>query len=235
MDNTNKYLPLLMEARRRLLFLVCLFVIASALGFFYYERIIKFALAIFQFQGVNIVFTSPFQFINLAINSSLVLGLAVTMPFIIVQVLFFVKPALAPQEYRTLLFLLPFGLVLFAIGFIYGIMMMRTTLEIFYHQTQAIGAGNFLDISTFLFQILLTAILLGTAFQFPLVFTFLLHLKVVKLVSLVKSRLIFYLAAGVFVIFLPPTDLLSNFLLFLPLALLFELTLILNRFVFKNI
>lgn len=233
LDNTAKYLPFLLEIRRRLLFLASIFIAASTLGFIYYERIIRFVLKIFQFQGVNIVFTSPFQFINLAINSSLILGLIVTLPVIILQMLFFIKPALAPKEYRTLLFLLPFSLILFATGFLYGVLMMRSTLEIFYRQTQALGVGNFLDISTFLFQIILTAVLLGTAFQFPLVMTFLLHLKIINWPSLAKFRPLFYLAACIFIAFLPPTDLLSDFLLFLPLALLFELTLILNRLIFR--
>ncbi len=233
LDATAKYLPFLVEIRRRLLFLTALFVAASILGFIYYERIIKLLLELFHFQGVNIVFTSQFQFINLALNSSLILGLIIILPVITFQVLAFLKPALAPKEYRTLTFLTPFSFVLFLVGFVYGMLMMRSTLELFYRQSVHLGIGNVLDISTFLSQTITTSALLGLAFEFPLVFTVLMRFKVITHHWMAEKRLLFYLVAMIFVIFLPPPDILSDILLFLPLAILFELTLILNRVISK--
>lgn len=232
-DLAGRYLPLLVEIRRRVFFLVCIFVVASALGFFYYERIIRFILKIFQFQGVNIVFTSPFQFIELAINSSLLIGLLITLPLIVIQVLAFIKPALNRREYRAIVTLIPASLFLFIVGFVYGLLMMRSTLEIFYRQSRELGVGNFLDVTHFLSTTLVTAMLLGVAFEFPMVLTFALRFRMIHLSQIARIRLIFYLASFIFVIFLPPTDLLSDVLLELPLALLFELTLILNRLFFK--
>lgn len=232
-DQTAKYIPFLVELRRRLLFLLCLFLITSILGFIYYEKIIKFVLRAFNFEGVNIVFTSPFQFISLAINSSLILGLIVIFPVILFQVLAFLKPAFHPREYKTAISILPLGLLLFVAGFAYGILIMRYTVQMFYQKSLELGVGNFLDVSFFLSQTLITAILLGIAFQFPLVLTFLLRSKLIDYHFLSGQRHFIYGFSLIFAALLPPTDLLSLLLLFLPLALLFELTLILNKLVFR--
>lgn len=227
--STEKYLPFLLEIRRRLFFLIALFLIASTVGFIYYEKIIKFILTVFHFKGVNIVFTSPFQFINLAIQSSLLIGLIVIFPFIVSQIIAFLRPALRPKEYKTLLFLLPLSIVLFLAGFVYGVMIMRYTLELFYEKSLAIGVGNFLDVSAFLSSTLTTASLLGLSFEFPLVLTFLLRSKVVKYHAIAKNRPFVYVFALIFAALLPPTDLLSLIFLFLPLVFLFELTLLLHK------
>ncbi len=232
-DQTAKYIPFLVELRRRLLFLLCLFLISSILGFIYNEKIIRLILRIFHFEGVNIVFTSPFQFISLAINSSLILGLIVIFPAVLFQVLAFLKPAFHPREYKIAITILPLGLLLFLVGFAYGIFVMRYTVQLFYQQSVELGVGNVIDISFFLSKTLLTAILLGIAYQFPLVLTFLLHSKLIEYHVLSGQRRLIYGFMIIFVVLLPPPDLLSDFLLFLPLALLFELTLLLNKAVFR--
>lgn len=232
-DLAGRYLPYLVEIRRRFFFVFCLFLIGCIIGFIYYESVIRFILKLFKFHGVNIVFTSPFQFLELAVNSSLLIGLLIALPMIIYQVFAFIKPALRKNEFRSLLFLIPFSLILFLLGFLYGAMMMRSTLEIFYNQTQKLGLGNYLDVSHFLSTTMTTAILMGVAFQFPVVITLLLHLGLLTTKAFSKIRLFFYIGALIFCVFLPPTDLVSLFLLTIPLLVLFELTLILNKTLFR--
>jgi hypothetical protein len=70
-ENINRYFPLLSEVRKRLLFVASIFILSGVIGFFYYEKIIVFIIKLLDLGGVNIVFTSPFQFLNLAISSSL--------------------------------------------------------------------------------------------------------------------------------------------------------------------
>jgi len=59
------------------------------------------------------------------------------------------------------------------------------------------------------------------------------RLKVVKYKAFIKQRFIAWAVAIVFSALLPPTDILSLILLTLPLVILFEFTLILNRLIFK--
>ena len=229
-----KYSPFISEIRKRILFTISVFVISCAIGFFYYASIIKFILIIFGLDGLNIAFTSPFQFFSLSTNVAMLVGMTSTLPMVIFQLLGFIKPALKKSEYRTVMFLLPLSLLLFAAGFAFGVVIMKYVIVIFYQRSVDLSIGNLLDVSKLLSQIILTSTLMGLAFQFPTVFTILMRLKILKYQVFTKQRLWVYLASLVFSAFLPPTDLLSLFLMFLPLALLFELTLLLNRYVLKS-
>ena len=225
----TKYFPYLLEIRKRLLFAVSLFVTASIIGFVFYERIITFILDFFSLKGVNIVFTTPFQFFTLALNCSLVVGVVITIPVLIYQLLSFLKPALLAKEYRLVVTIMPLALVLFVGGFIYGVTMMKYVVQIFYATSLKLQIGNILDVETFLSNILITGLLMGIAFLFPIVITILMQLKLVKHRSFVKQRPLAYIIGIIFVILLPPPDIMSDLILFAPLVLLFELTLILNR------
>jgi len=229
-----KYSPFFSEIRKRLIFTLSIFVIFAAVGFMYYESIIHFILKIFALEGLNIVFTSPFQFLSLSVNSAFLAGFIAVLPLAIFQVLSFIRPALRKSEYRSVLALLPIAILLFISGFTFGVLIMKYAVIIFYQKSVELNIGNFLDVTTLLSQILLTAIMMGIAFQFPIFLTILMKLKVIKYQQIVKQRLLIYGLSLIFSAILPPTDLLSLVLLFLPLALLFELTLLLNRFILRS-
>lgn len=233
-SNIIKYSPFFSEIRKRLIFTLSIFIICSAVGFIYYENIVRFILNIFDLKGLNIVFTSPFQFLSLAVNSALLLGFIAIFPVAVFQILSFIKPAFQSKEFKTVTALLPVGFLLFITGFAFGVTMMKYVVLIFYQKSVELNIGNFLDVSLLLSQILITATLMGIAFQFPIVLTMLIRLKVMKYHTIVKQRLLIYGLSLIFAVLLPPTDLLSLVLLFLPLALLFELTLLLNRYVLKS-
>jgi sec-independent protein translocase protein TatC len=175
------------------------------------------------------VFTSPFQFLNLAVNSALVVGMIVAFPFTIAQLLSFLKPALRKKEYKTIITLLPLSIILFLFGFSYGTLMMKYMLVLFYEKSLSLNIGNFLDISNLLSKIILTSTLMGLAFQFPIILTVLMKFKIITHEALKKQRFIAWSVALIFAAFMPPTDILSLMLLTLPLVILFETTLIFNR------
>ncbi|OGE32214.1 hypothetical protein A3C59_04220 [Candidatus Daviesbacteria bacterium RIFCSPHIGHO2_02_FULL_36_13] len=232
-QNYTKFVPYLAEIRRRLLFIFSIFIIASGLGFFYYEKIIGWILKIFELEGVNIVFTSPFQFFSLALTIAICAGLVIVLPLILYQVFSFLKPALSPKEFKTLLSLLPLNILLFIAGFGFGVAVMRYVVVLFYQKSVELNIGNILDISLLLSQILITSVLMGIAFQYPVILTILMRLKILDYKSLQRKRWLVYGISLIFSALLPPTDILSLAFLFIPLALLFELTLILNRWLFR--
>lgn len=228
-ENINRYLPLLSEVRRRILFVFSIFLLFGVVGFFYYEKIIVFIIEMIDLGEVNIVFTSPFQFLNLAISSSLLIGTIATIPLLLYQVLHFLKPALKSKEYRSIIAFLPLSIILFLGGFTFGFFMMKYVVTIFYSKSLELNIGNMLDISKLLSQILITSSLMGVAFQYPIVMSLLMRFKVVSLATFIKQRPIAYMVALSFAALMPPTDILSLILLTLPLILLFEITLFLNK------
>ena len=130
--------------------------------------------------------------------------------------------------------LMPLAVFLFAVGFFYGVAVMKYVIGLFYEKAQELEIGNLLDVSALLSQIIVTSSLLGAAFEFPIVITALMSLKIVAYRSIASQRTMVYFFCLLFASLLPPTDLLSLALLTVPLILLFESTLLINRIVLKT-
>lgn len=229
----NRFSPFVKEVRKKILHTFLFFIASAMTGFVFYERIIKFLVGLLPFEGINIVFTSPFQFVNLAFSCGLAVGLVVTLPLFTFQVLSFLKPALKKNEYRALVKFLPFVFLLFLTGLGFGAVVMRWQIKASLAQSAALGIGNMLDISKLISTILLTATLMGLGFEFPVVLLLLMRLEIIDSQQLSSKRLWVYLGSFIFTLFLPLDSILADFFLTLPLIFLFELSLILNR-VFKK-
>lgn len=224
----EKYSHFLVEVRKKLIFTGFVFLIATFAGFIFYERIIKFLVELLSLNGVNIVFTSPFQFINLSISIGVAVGLITIFPLLVAQIVLFLKPALKRKEFRMITKILPFSLILFLIGFFFGAGVMKWQIDIFLTRASALGIGNVLDISRLLSTIVLTSAVMGVGFQFPIILLLLMRLRIVNYKQLGKKRSWIYLGSFIFAIFLPADSILADILLSLPLILLFELTLLIG-------
>lgn len=229
----DKYLPFILEIRKRAFFLIALFAVFAAIGFIYYEKIIPYLLHFLNLKGVNIVFTSPFQFITLAFNTAMLLGAFVVFPLLVFQIIAFLKPALDPHEHKTIISLVPLSIFLFVSGFTFGVIMMRYVVILFYEKSVKLDIGNYLDVTLLVSQILITAVMMGVAFQFPIFLTLAIKLGFIKYEFLASKRIFAYGISLIFATLLPPTDLFSLALLTLPLWSLYEITLIINKYFIK--
>mgnify|MGYP001565342409 CR=1 FL=1 len=225
----SKYSPYISEIRKRIFFTLFVFVAAMLVGFIFNEKIIRFLIDLLSLKGVNIVFTSPFQFVNLAISCAVTTGLISAFPLLVYQLLSFLKPALRKGEFKMLIGFLPFSLLLFLSGFSFGFLIMKWQIEIFLNQATSLGIGNILDISRLISTVLIVSALMGVAFQFPVIMFLLMRIGVIKHKQLAKLRLWVYLGSFIFAVLLPPDSIIADFFLSLPLIILFEFTLILNR------
>lgn len=224
-----RYMPYLMEIRKRLLYIVAIFLVAASIGTIYFQKVVKFVMNLYDLKGVTIAFTSPFQSINLAIDSGIIIGIIVIFPLFVYQTLSFLKPALKEREYHFVLKLIPVGIVLFLIGFTFGFWIMKFVVSFFSQQSNQFNIQSLWDIEHFLSQVILTALFMGILFQFPIVISTLIRFKVVKYQTITDMRLPIYAGLVILTIMMPPTDVLSDFLIFFPLAFLFESTLLFNR------
>ncbi len=225
-----KYSPFFNEIKKRLFFTAAVFLASTILGFVFYERMIRFLIEILSLKGINIVFTSPFQFISLAISCGIATGLVIVFPLLLYQIMSFLKPALREKEYRMVIRSIPVSIILFLTGFTFGFLIMKWQIQIFLTNSLSLGIGNVLDISRLLNTVILTSTLLGVGFQFPIVLLLLLRIGIVKPEQLSKRRLWVYLGSFFFAVLLPADSILADILLALPLIVMFELTLILNSF-----
>jgi sec-independent protein translocase protein TatC len=224
-----KYEPLLNELKMKFVYIGLVFAIATALGFIYYQKILLFMMNLFQLEGINLVLTSPYQFIDLAVYTGVITGLVASFPLFLFQFVKFVRPALQPKEYLMLVRMLPLSIVLFVSGFSFGVWVTQFVISIFSQTTSEFSINNIWDISRFFSQILITGISLAAVFQLPIVLTTIIKLKLVTHQAVVKKRKIIYAGLLLFAAVLPPTDLLSLVLLTMIPLFLFESTLLFNR------
>lgn len=225
----SKYSPFLTEIRKRIIFTLVVFAIGTIVGFVYYETIIIFIIDILSLKGVNIAFTSPFQFINLAVSCGIATGMIFVFPVLIYQILSFLKPALRAKEYWMTVRFLPFSIILFLSGFSFGILVMKWQIQLFLTKSVALGIGNLLDISKLISTVLLVSSFMGIAFQFPIIIILLTRLGIIKHNQLTKQRPWVYLGTLIFTFLLPLDSLLADAMLTVPIVILFELALLLNR------
>ena len=226
-----EYYKYLDEIRQKLYELVIVFIACFLGGFFLTAPILKHVVSFFQIQGVTIVTNSPFQFLDLAMNTGLIIALIFCAPLFVFYVYNFLKDGFNKKEKKTFLILLPVALILFLMGFFYGFAILYFCLEAIAQVNINIGIQNLWDIDQYFSQIILTSVLLGFIFEYPIILTFLLKAKLIKVSFLKINRRYAIAAIFVFVSLLPPTDGLSLIVMSVPLILIYELTIFFNSFV----
>lgn len=227
--NIDKYLPYLQEVQKKLTQIAIVFIAFGVLGFINYQKILKAIIGLFNLEGVNIVLTSPYQFLSLAINTALATGFLFAFPLLLYHLISFLRPALQEKEYRLIIRLLPSSIILFIVGFAFGVWIVQFVISLYTKTTLEFSIGNLWDISGFLSQIILTGFLLAMIFQLPIIMTALMRFKIVKRQVFVSQRRYFYAALLIIGALLPPTDIVSLILLTIPPLFLFELALLLNH------
>ncbi len=216
------------DLRRRLFIGVILFVSLLVGGFLSAGIILKKVLSILHFDQVVIATTSPFQFIDLAMDVGFFLAIMVSTPYAIYSFYAFAVPALTRREKINLLKSIPLSIILLIIGFSYGFFILYYSLGILALVNVSLGIANIWDISQFLSQIFITSALLGLVFEFPLLLTLLIKMGIITPQALKDKRRIAYFAIFCLVALLPPTDAISLVAMAFPLVLLYEMTIWFN-------
>jgi len=228
-NKTNVYFPFLIELRRRIITIFLVFIAAAVIGVMLYQNIVTLFLSLLDLKGATIIFTSPFEYMNLSLNCGIVLGTIITLPLIIYQLIAFLRPAMTEKELKTLKNFIPLSLVLFLAGFTIGFIMMKYVGLLSYQTSLKLKINSFLNITNLLSTVLVTSSLMGLAFQFPIVLIFLIRFKVISYQFIVNKRPIAYIITIVFASLMPPTDILSLILLTIPLVILYEIVLLFTK------
>ncbi|MBP6948680.1 MAG: twin-arginine translocase subunit TatC [Candidatus Pacebacteria bacterium] len=200
-----------------------LFIITFIVGFIFSGKIIQLFLTLFDIKSVSVVVTSPFQFLDLATDISLFIALFISIPFTIIRIYMFLRPAISKSELRSFFFAIPISFILFIFGTLYGFTSLYYGLQIIAQVNVSFGLQNLWDVGTFIAQLSTTAVILGGLFQFPLFIFLLSKLGIVTRKMLVHRRKIAYSTIIIVVALLPPTDGLSLIIMSLPLIILYEL------------
>ena len=172
-------------------------------------------------------FLTPFKLV-------LLLAVVVTIPWILYQLWAFIAPGLYKHEKRLVMPLLASSSVLFYLGMVFAYYVVFPLVFGFFTKVTPEGVSVMTDISRYLDFVTKMFIAFGAAFEVPVLTFILVTTGVTTVEALSNARSYVIVAAFVVGMLLTPPDVISQVLLAIPVWLLFELGLLMTRFVNKN-
>lgn len=169
-------------------------------------------------------FLIPFKF-------TFVLAVFLAMPYMFIQVWSFIAPGLYKREKKITLPLLVSSVVLFYGGMAFAYFVVFPLAFSFLTGTAPEGVAVMTDISSYLDFVLKMFFAFGLAFEVPVATVMLVLGGVATPQSLAEKRRYVIVGAFVFGMIFTPPDVLSQFLLAVPMWLLFEVGLVVSRLV----
>ena len=182
-------------------------------------------------QGGQMIATDVVGVFLVPMKVALMVAFLIALPYVLYQVWAFVAPGLYAHEKKLALPLVAASVILFFIGMSFAYFLVFPTVFGFMSKVAPEGVAWMTDIEKYLSFVMSTFIAFGVTFEVPVIVIVLVKMRVVDLVTLKEWRP--YVIVGAFVIgaiFTPP-DVISQLMLAIPLCLLYELGMLLARFV----
>jgi len=218
------------ELRKRfiavVIFLFIFFIIGFSLSNFFIKRIINDLIFI---ENVKIIGLSPVEYILTQVKVGFILSLMITIPVIIYQALIFVKPGLDKKERSGVKLILPTFILLFLIGIVFAYFMFLPVAIYFLGNLSKGIIENIWSINRFVNFVLLSCLSFGLIFQLPLLLIVLNKLGIVNVKNLKKYRAHVYVLIFLVAALITPPDIVTQVVIAAPLALLFEISLVLLK------
>ncbi|RTZ60971.1 MAG: twin-arginine translocase subunit TatC [Gammaproteobacteria bacterium] len=222
------------ELRRRLFFIAVSVFVFSIASFFIAQDIyavLKYP-ALKYYPNLQFVTLSPSSAFFVLMKISLIAGIVFSFPVIFYHIWKFVEPGLLPSEKRLLIPLLSLGIFLFITGILFAYFVVLPVALKF-----LIGLGidvlkvtPMISIDLYTSFVLKLVLAFGFLFQLPIVMYILTAGGIVKLKSWEKWRKPFIVAAFVIGAIIAP-DWMTQTLIALPLIVLYEISLRVNRYI----
>jgi sec-independent protein translocase protein TatC len=219
------------ELRKRIIISAVAFVVFFIVGFIYVTDIYNW---IVRDLDVKLIVLGPSDIIWVYFMIATVIAIAGTIPVLASQLWMFVKPALKPIEKRITLSYIPALFILFIVGLSFGyFIIFPMVLEFLVNMGADMFVTNFTAEKYFRFLMNMT-LPFGVLFELPAVVMFLTALGIINPFVLSKIRKYAYFVLILIAIVITPPDFMSDFVVTLPLLLLYEISINLSKFVYKK-
>ncbi len=233
--NSMEKLPLvqhLIELRRSLLRSVIAIAIFFVVLFPFADEIYNFIAApiVHAIPGSNLIAIGVISPFLTPLKMSLILAIYIAMPYLLYQLWLFIAPALYRHEKRLILPLVISSTILFYAGLVFSFYVVFPVIFGFL-ATVGPDSVNFApDIQYYLDFILKVSFAFGVAFEVPVITILLIIFGVTTPQKLKKNRSFIIIGSFVIGMVLTPPDVISQFLIAIPIWLLFEAGLVFSSF-----
>ncbi|MDP1526663.1 MAG: twin-arginine translocase subunit TatC [Hydrogenophaga sp.] len=238
MENPQEsFISHLIELRDRLI-RALLFILVIFLGLVNWARDIYTLLAAPMLaalpEGGQMIATDVVGAFFVPMKVTLMVSFLIALPYVLYQTWSFVAPGLYAHEKKLALPLLAASVLLFFIGMGFAYFVVFPAVFGFINAFAPEGVAVMTDIEKYLSFVLTTFLAFGLTFEVPVVVIVLVRIGLVTVEQLKEARP--YVIVGAFVIaaVVTPPDVLSQFLLAVPMWLLYELGIVLAQMIGKS-
>ena len=185
-------------------------------------------------QGGQMIATDVVGVFLVPMKVTLMIAFLIALPYVLYQAWAFIAPGLYAHEKRLAIPLVGASVVLFFAGMAFAYFLVFPMVFGFMARVAPEGVAWMTDIEKYLSFVMTLFIAFGVTFEVPVVVIVLVRMGVIGVDKLKEIRP--YVIVGAFVvgaIFTPP-DVVSQLMLAIPLCLLYELGILMARFVGKT-
>ncbi|MDM8147217.1 twin-arginine translocase subunit TatC [Priestia megaterium] len=219
------------ELRRRIIITLAFFIVFLLVAFLYVQDIYHYLVRDLPFK---LALLGPTDILVVYLTIATVMAIAATLPFAASQLWLFVKPALTQKERQIALAYIPALFLLFLGGISFGyFILFPLVLKFLMSLSDDMFATFFTTEKYFRFLLHMT-LPFGFLFEMPAVVMFLTSLGLINPHRLQKVRKYAYFLLIIVSIVITPPDFLSDVLVTIPLLLLYEVSIILSKIVYRK-
>jgi sec-independent protein translocase protein TatC len=181
----------------------------------------------FSLNIINISIAGQFM---THLNMAFWIAIVFAFPYIIWELWRFIAPALYEKERRAVKRAFFFSSFLFFVGVVIGYILLFPVVIRFFGDYQVSATiPNTIDLASYVSMFIMLILTMGIVFELPMLIYILSHIGVVNRRFLKKYRRHAMLVMFILSAIITPTDLLSLFIVAIPLCLLYELSILICK------
>ncbi|MHB2017568.1 MAG: twin-arginine translocase subunit TatC [Candidatus Xenobia bacterium] len=220
------------ELRTRIIISLAAWGVAAGSVYYFAPRLLALMEAPLHRLHISLYVTTLQGAFMVELKMALMGGLFVAGPVILWQVLLFVMPALTKGERRALIATIPFGILLFMGGAVFAYMLILPTAVRFLMSFTSEELKPIVDVQNYIGFVTTLLLMTGLVFQMPLVMLFLSFIGLVNASLLSTYRRVAWFGCFLLSAVMTPTpDAFTMIAVALPMVLLYEISILLVRFV----
>lgn len=246
MSNTNQdsmnFFDHIKELRKKLLYSIIFFIFTFLVSFYFSQIIFEFLakpLTSILEEGDGLIYTALQEAFLTNVKVAFFTAAFISFPFLSIQIWSFVAPGLLKKEKQIslpTLIAIPFLFVLGAAVVYYVISPIAWKFFLSFQTSQADGINITLQakMNEYLSLMMTFIFAFGIAFQLPVILLLLVRFSVLTIEQLVSFRKYAIVLAFVFAAIITPPDPFSQISLALPVIILYEVSILISRFLAKR-
>lgn len=213
------------ELRRRIIITAIPWLILVMAGLWWAEPVLQFLIR----PVGTLVILAPAEGFLTTLRLAVYIGTVAASPIMLYQAISFVSPGLTPTERRLVLRILPFVVLLFAGGVVFGfVIILPLTLRFFIGFLPA-GIEPMISLGRYLSFVAGVTLPFGIAFQMPVAIFLLAKLGLITAAWLRAQRKYALLVILVIAAVLTPPDVVSQLLMAAPMLILYEISILIAQ------